>query len=362
MPALQLQARHVLKVDSRYTVGRKFNYDVLASNTVFPPDPTQFRSDLVWVEDVSATMRRQPGIAGPDGLYPTVQYRTKGQLQWDIALQCWRIINSDLEIADTDPVLQPRQKNLKNALFKGRIEREISAWTVLKNPAILTQNITLAAGTRFDDISSASSDPIAVMQYGAELIQRETGLIVTDILSPQPITRKLKQHEKIMSYAVNKLNLSKDREIDGEIIERLVGYDLVRPGAFKTYRMAFNNTPDGPSPTDSRNLMYPTGAMVVMVARAVPGGTEGDDYGFGLGKYLSILEQTFPDDPTVQIATGNEGFGVFELPNYDVVGGGTTTQLVSAWGPFVQNPLAAFAIYGAANPLDTASYGTSLQF
>jgi len=362
MATLQLQARHVLRPDTRYVVGRKFQYDVLASTTVFPPDPTEFRSDLVWVEDTSHTMRRQPGIAGPDGLYPTVHYRTAGQLRWDIALMCWRIINSNLEIADTDPVLQPRRRNLKNALFKGRIEREISAWTVLKNPAILTQNVALTAGMRFDDITSTSSDPIAVMQFGAELIKRQTGLKVTDILSPQPITRKLKQHEKIMSYAVNKLNLSKDREIDGEIIERLIGYDYVTPGSFKTYEMVFNDTPDGPSATDNRNLVYPTGPNVIMVARATPGGEDGDDYGFGLGKYLSILEQTFPDDPTVQIATGNNGFGVFELPNFDVVGGGTTTQLVSAWGPFVQNPLAAFGIFGAANALDVASYGTSLQF
>ena len=362
MPALQLQARHVLKPDTRYVVGRRFQYDVMASTTLFPADPTEFRSDLVWVEDTSYTMRRQPGIAGPDGLYPTVHYRTAGQLRWDIALMCWRIINSDLENADTDAVLQPRQRNLKNALFKARIEREISAWTVLKNAGILTQNITLGAGARFDDITSTSSDPIAVMQYGCEKVFRQTGNKVTDGLIPQPIMRKLKQHEKIMSYAVNKLNLSKDREIDGEIIERLIGYDYIVPGALKTYTMVFNNTPDGPSATDQRNLVYPTGPNVILAARATPGGVDGDDYGFGLGKYLSILEQTFPDDPTVQIATGNDGFGVFEFPNYEIVGGGTTTQLVSAWGALVQNPLAAFAIYGAANSADTASYDTSLQF
>lgn len=363
MAALQIQARHILRVDTRYVVARRFKYTQnLASVDLFPGDPSQFRSDLVWVEDNSYTMRRQPGIAGPDGLFPTVQYRTAGQLQWDIPLRCWRIINGNLEIADTDPVLTPRQRNLRVALFKSRIEREISAWTVLKNPAILTQNVTLSAGARFDDITSSSSDPIAVMQYGAEKIFRETSLKVTDIFCPQPISRKLKQHEKIMSYAVNKLNLSKDREIDGEIIERLIGYDYVVPGAFKTYTMVFNNTPDSPYATEQENLVYPTGPNVIMVARATPGGTDGDDFGFGLGKYLSILEQVFPGDPTVQIATGNQGYGVLEFPNYDVAGGGTTTQLIDAWAPFVQQAKAAFGIYGAVNAADTASYDKSLQF
>lgn len=362
MPTLQLQARHVLRVDTRYVVARKFNYQNLASVDLFRPDPSPFPSDLVWVEDTSYTMRRQPGIAGPDGLYPEVHYRTAGQLQWDIPLWCWRMINANLEIATTDPVLTPRQRQLKNALYKARIEREISAWNVLKNPAVLTQNITLGGGSRFDDITSTSSDPIAVFQLGAEEINRNTGMKVDDIKIPQPIMRKLKQHEKIMSYAVNKLNLAKDREIDGEIIERLIGYDYVTPGAIKTYNLVFNNTPDSPYTTDQRQLVYPTGPNVIMAATAKPGGTDGDDYGFGLGKYLSILENTFPDDPTVQIVTGNEGFGVYELPNYDVAGGGTTTQLVSAWVPFVQNPLAAFGIYGAANSADAASYQGSLSF
>ena len=363
MPALQIQARHVLKVDTRLVVARRFRFtENLASVDLFPADPSQFRSDLVWVEDNSYTMRRQPGISGPDGLYPAIQYRTSGQLSWDIPLRCWRIINGNLEIADTDPVLTPRQRNLKVALFKSRIEREISAWTVLKNPAILTQNVTLSAGTRFDDITSTSSDPIAVMQYGAEKIFRETGLKVTDIYCPQPITRKLRQHEKIMSYAVSKLNLAKDRPIDGAVIENLIGYDYVEQGAFKSYTMVYNTTPDSPYATDQENLAYPTGPNVIMVARATPGGVDGDDYGFGLGKFLSILEQVFPNDPTVQIATGNNGYGVLDFPNYDIVGGGTTTQLIDAWAPFVQNAKAAFGIYGAANAADVASYDKSLQF
>lgn len=362
MTALQIQARHVLKVDTRYVVARRFKSDVLASTILFPADPSEFRSDLVWVEDTAYTMRRQPGIAGPDGLYPTVQFRTAGQLQWDIPLRMLRIINSDLENADTDPSLTPRKRNLKVALFKHRLEREISAWSVLKNPSVMTHSITLGPGTRFDDTSSASSDPIAVMQQGAEEIHRETGLKVTDIMVPQPIMRKLKQHEKVMSYSVNTLNLSKDRPIDAAIIEQLIGYDYVEPGAIKVESFTFNNTPDSPYATSQVEQAYCTGPNVIMAARATPGGTDGDDNGFGLGKYMALLDKAMPDDPTVQIATGNDGMGVLELPNYDVAGGGTTTQVLSLWAPFVQNPKAAYAIYGAANAADTASYGKSLQF
>ena len=362
MTALQIQARRVLKVDTRYVVARRFSSDILASNIFFPPDPSEFRSDQVWVEDTAYTMRRQPGIAGPDGMFPTVQFRTAGQLQWDIPLRMLRIINSDLENADTDPSLTPRKRNLKVALFKHRLERNIAAWAVLKNPSIMTQNITLGPGQRFDDLASAASDPIAVMRYGAEKVFRGTGLKITDIDIPTPIMRKLKSHEKVMSYSVNTLNLSKDRPIDAAIIEQLIGYDYIEPGAIKVESFTFNNTADSPYTTDQDDQTYCTGPNVIMAARAVPGGTEGDDNGFGLGKYMALLDKAMPDDPTVQIATGNDGMGVLEVPNYDVAGGGTTTQVISLWAPFVQNPKAAFAIYGAANAADTASYDKSLQF
>lgn len=360
--ALSLNARRVLRTDTRYAVGRRFRYDKLASLLLFPPDPSEYRSDLVWVKDVSHTMRRQPGVVGPDGLYPTVHYRTKGQLQWNIPLMAWRILDSDLEAADTDVALQPRLSNLTDAVFKARIEREISAWKVLKDPSVMTQNITLTAGSRFDDITSTSSDPIAVMQLGAELIFRKTGLKVTDIMIPQPIMRRLTQHEKIMSYAVAKMNLNAGRAIDGGLIEELIGFDYIEKGAIKVYDMVFNNTPDGPSLLDNEDYVYPSGPNVIMTARAVPGGADAVDYGFGLGKSWQFLDKSLPENKNIEIATGNDGFGVFVLPNYDLIGGGTTTQLVSAWGPFVQNAEAAYAIFGAADASDYDEYQGSLLF
>lgn len=360
MPSLQLSARHVLKVDTRYIVSREWRFDVAASVVAFPPDPSEFRSDQVWVEDVAAKQRRQPGVAGPDGLFPVVHYRTKGQLQWDIGLRVWRILNGNLEIADTDKVLNPRQRNLETALYKSRIEREILAWHVLNDASVLTQGTTLGAGERFDDISSTSSDPLAVLKYGAQIIRRRTGLKVTDILIPAPIMMKLSLHERLMAYAVNKLNLNAGREIDGPMLEKMIGDDVM-PGAIKVYDATFNNTNDNPSATESESLVYFSGPTVVMLARATPGGSNGSDYGFGLGKYLSILEKTLPDAENVQIATGNNGYGVYNFPNYDLAGGGETVQLVDAWGAFVQNAKAAYRISSAALSTRT-EYEGSLDF
>lgn len=361
MPSLQLQARHVLRTDTRYIVSRRWHFDNLASVLAFPADPSEFTSDLVWQEDVAYKQRRQPGVAGPDGAYPVVQYRTAGQLQWNIALRMWKILNGNLEIANTDQVLNPRMRNLEVALYKSKIEREILAWHVLNDAAVLTQGTTLGAGQRFDDISSVTSDPIAVLQQGAIQIKRQTGRKVTDALIPEPIMVKLTQHERIMNYLVSKLNLSKDRPIDGEILEALIGYNLIEKGAIKVTDATFNNTNDSPYSSTEQELVYFSGPTVVMFARAIPGGDAGIENGFGLGKYLSILKQAFPSDDTVQILSGNEGYGVYNFPNFELAGGGETVQFVDCWGAFVQNPLAAYRISGAADP-SLPEYDGSLSF
>jgi hypothetical protein len=63
----------------------------------------------------------------------------------------------------------------------------------------------------------------------------------------------------------------------------------------------------------------------------------------------------------VQIATGNQGYGVYNFPNYDLAGGGETVQVVDAWGAFVQNAKAAYRISTAANAART-EYDGSLSF
>ena len=361
MPRLDLSSRHVLKVDTRLIVSRRWDFENLASVLAFPGDPSEYTADSVWVEDVAAKQRRQPAVAGADGLFPFVDYRMKGTLDWHIPLRVWRVLNGNLEDQTSVKVINPRQRRLETAHYKSRIERELIAWHVLNDASTLTQGVTLGAGERFDDITSSSSDPLAVMIYGCRQIKRKTGKKVNLGLIPAPIVDKLRIHQTKQNYAVNLLNLSKDRMIELDLIEQMIGYDLIEKGALRSYDATFNNTEDSPYTTEQESLVYMSGPTVVLMATGTPGGENGMDYGFGLGKYLSILEGTMGNDPTVQIATGNQGYGVYNFPNYDLAGGGDTTQLVDAWAPFVQKAEAAYRISGAALSSRT-EYDGSLSF
>ena len=107
MPALQLQARHVLKpTPATSWVGASSTTSWRARP--FPADPTEFHSDLVGGRH-DYTMRRQPGIAGPDGsTHRAPPHGRAAALGYRAHVLADH--QPDLENADTDAVLQPRQR------------------------------------------------------------------------------------------------------------------------------------------------------------------------------------------------------------------------------------------------------------
>ena len=359
MPALNISARHVERADTRYVVDRPLTgqKETMVSTTAFPPDPSEFLADKVWVMDYAAKLRRQPGFAGADGNLPTVYMRTSGTMSWNIPVYAWLVRVGNIEAATTDAALQVRRNNLAWAHDKARIEREIRACLKLRGLANAT---ALGAGSRWDDITSTSSDPIANVQQACEAIKRRTGKKVDRWYLPEPAMRKLTQHEKIMAYAVNKLNLSKDRPIDEEILEALIGKHYMAPGSCRVYDFTFNDTQDSPRAAQAFVPKYPLGNRSVLMATATAGGVDGMDIGFGLAKYLDFLSGSIKDEAV--ITAGNEGIGVFEFPDHDVPGGGIKQQLVDAVEFWIQNQDAAWEITGIVDSTNTAEYQSSLTF
>lgn len=365
MPQLQIGARHIARVETKYIIGTAGEEQKMSCDAAFPADPNEFQNDLIWQEDVASKFRPQEGLLGTAaGLMPEVVYRTAGTLAFSIPIEAWKVRNPNIEDQTTDAVINPQMRRLETARIKARIRREISSVTVLRDNTVLTQGVTLGAGERFDDVNSPNSDPIAVFQLGAEQVMRNTyGKKVTDILMTPPVMRKLTQNLKVQSYAVGRLNLAKDRPIDGEILEALIGPDLVEKGSIKVVDFVFNNTPEAPRATSAFDNAYPLGPDVAMFAKAKPGGEGGLNYGFGLGKYLAIAENEFlAEGEPIQVVGGNEGIMVYEFPDYDIPGGGYQLQVLQAWKPLVINANAGFLIKNAVDATNTAQYQNSLLF
>lgn len=359
MPNLNTLAQHVESADTRYIIGRReWKYDVTLSGTLFPPDPSSFLSDKVWEEDVAALTRRQPQVSGPSQSPPTINYKMLSPRVWSIPIRLSNGKNDMMQDGNADPAINPRQLRLKTAYLKARMEREIQCAKLLQDSTIMTNNVTLSAGQRFDDINSASSNPIGVLRYVCRILKQWTQRKVDNIIIPEAGLLKMCEHSAIRDEAVNKLSLSSDKlTINNNIIERLIDDSLINPGAVKSYSVWFNNTPDGPATSEQIRETYPMGNIVVVSVNAVPGGVGGQDNGFGLMKYWDFLKNApkLKDVPEQLMVTGNEGFGVVNFPLYENMGG-DQFNLINAAIPFVQQERAGFVIYNAFNASDTATY------
>ena len=115
--------------------------------------------------------------------------------------------------------------------------------------------------------------------------------------------------------------------------------------------------------------LYATGPDVAMLAKSTPGGRDGADNGFGLLKYLAGIPGGGTSVPTSGInfdfpisGGGNDGIIVVDLPDFDVAGGGTKTQILDYSSYFVQKAEAGYLIQDALDATNTTDYGTSLSY
>lgn len=356
---LNTLAQHVDQADTRYIIGRRQWVDkVTLSGTLFPPDPSSNLSNLVWEEDVAALTRRQPSVSGPSQAPPIVNYKMQGTRRWSIPIRLLNGQNDLMQDGNADPAINPRQLRLKTAYYKARLEREIQCAKVLQDSTIMTNNITLSAGQRFDDIHSSSSSPIGVLRYVCRILKQWTQRPVDNIIIPEAGLIQMAEHDAIINEAVNKFRLDSDKlTINNNIIERLLDDSLCNPGAVKSYGLWFNNTPDGPAASEQLRMTYPMGNIVVVSCNAIPGGVGGEENGFALMKYWDFMKnaQALASVPDQEMVTGNEGFGVVNFPLYQNMGG-DQFNLINAAVPFVQQERAGFVIYNAFNAADTAVY------
>ena len=381
MPDISSLARYVSRVDQRYVIERQISGRNLASVEAFPADPSEFLKGQVYQIDEEHELRHQPGAYGPDGYWPVVGFRVAGKLSYSIRGKHWMVRTSNLDEQTSDPVLQIRRRNLAHAHKKVRINREVEAWNILRDGTTITQGVTLGAGSRFDDLSSTASDPIAVMRTGAQLIRKNTGLQVNYIGMNVYHMLKLGLHERVMNYAVSQLNLSKDRlvanPIDASILELLLGATpnrpedgLIAPGSIKITDFLYSPIGDAPRTNGTTpTRAYASGPDIVMLATATPGGKDGSDNGFGLLKYLSGIPGGGSSVPTTGInfdfpisGGGNDGIIVVDLPDFDVAGGGTKNQILDYSSYFVQKAEAGYLIQDALDATNTTDYGTSLSY
>lgn len=312
----------------------------------FPASPSDKLSNKIWVIDETHQLRLQNGVAGPNGLLPRVHYRTKDPLRYQIFPKGWEAPVGNIEEATTDEVLQHRRQQVAIARQRAITWREYQFVSTMRDTSVVTQNTTLLAGGRWDDIDSASSDPLKDAIVGRERIKRKSGLEPNLWVIPEELWNRLKVHKKLIYYAFNLKSVTSDRQLTTTILEDLVGLPA---GSIYITDAQFDKSSDGPSATAARRRFFGPDSFMGAIGK---GGQDGvSDNSFGYGYYLQMLDTAGErPDTAPMVVPGNEGLAVFSYPIYEIPAGGQVVQVVSAIAPHVQNANAAFLWKNAANP------------
>lgn len=347
--SLTLSAQHIDVPETNRVVQfpMKFNF---AGLQAFPPTPSDKLSNLTWVIDEDHQLRIVPGIAGPNGDLPSVQFRTRDPLRWQIPVYGWNAPVGYIDEQATDEQLQFRKQQIDFAYHKSILYSEWLACQFLRDatgtltPYPASHVITKAAGSRWDDLLSPNSDPIADLRLGAEYVEQDSGLPCNKVVMTRTHLRKLVSNQRVIGYAVSKLEWDENREITTDVLELLCG---LPKGSIQITNALYERSPDGPNPTRQRRYFMGPDVWMGAVGEGLREGISDNTWGYG--RYLALTEVAGGAEQFPRITTGNEGLIVVtypELPTKRPLGG-TVTQVVLARKNQVQNPSAGVIIKAA---------------
>lgn len=177
----------------------------------FKPDTSQFiRTAFFQRKDVSHLtdkirriakadmLRLYDAKSGPEGLAQRVQYRIDSSITFNATLYLLEAAIDDLDQMNADAALMhaQRQTMVANTLLDLALERV--AVDQLRDTSIMTSNVTVAAGDRWDNYGSPTSDPIIDLQNWAADLEMRTAKKVNRIAMSRQVWNVLRNHPNVI--------------------------------------------------------------------------------------------------------------------------------------------------------------------
>lgn len=157
-------------------VAYKPEEDGYLRNFFFPRKDVQHLTDNIRQITKGDILRLYDMDASGDSDVPEVQYRIGANLTYNCGIFGARARINPFDVANADAALQHEQRQTMQAMISMGIRMEYLACNqTLRSASVMTNNETLAAGERWDNFSSASSQPIEDLQAAMAQIRIKTG-------------------------------------------------------------------------------------------------------------------------------------------------------------------------------------------
>lgn len=168
-------------------------------NVFFPRKPVSHLTDKIRAISKGDILRLYDMDASGDSPIPEVQYRTATDITYNCNILAAKAPISPIDAKNADSALQHEMRQTKQALISvGQRMEYLAVNQTLRSTSILTQNETLAAAERWDNFSSASSDPIEDLQAAVDFVRTRAGKGRVVLAMHRFSWRTLKQHPNVL--------------------------------------------------------------------------------------------------------------------------------------------------------------------
>lgn len=169
-------AIHVAQPLVDLCIAYKPDEDDYIRNKFLPRKPVGHDTDKIWQVSTADTLRLYDLTADDFSDVPTVTYRTSGQATYTCQPFAAKAGLSPREMKNADAALRHEMRQTRQSLISLGIRMEYLAVNqTLRSTSVLTNYETLSSGERWDNFTSASSQPIEDLQGAIELIRSRIG-------------------------------------------------------------------------------------------------------------------------------------------------------------------------------------------
>jgi hypothetical protein len=321
-------------------------------NTLLPQKPVRHRSDLIRQISKANLLRRQDLRVGKGGRVTEVQFKLDPNLSYNAVDYAASAILRETERMNADDILQYDQEMMYTALIYMHTNLEVlTIKETLRDPTILTNNVTLTAPHFWDNYLSPVSDPLNDIRTGVNQVRTKTGYYPNCIVMHELVWDKIQRHPRLL--ARGPVHPYGSGIVTKQAFELMLG---VEPGTLKVTAQQYNVALED-QPGDFRSM---TGPDVIIAYTTAPsirtyglGSSfmfQGDGVRRGEGGDLNPLPEL------------GAPFVVYQFPNYQAdPRGAQSLNLIGALDQRVLNAEAGYLIKSCVDATNTAVYGNFLN-
>jgi len=166
---------HVAQALTDLAVAYTPSSDGFLRDKFFPRKDVAHLTDKIRQIDKSNSLLLHDLKVGNDGRVPEVQYRITTDLTYSCQAYGAEVVVGDMDTGNADAALEHEQRQMQHGLMTMTTALEKVAVAALRDTGTLTNNQTQTAAQRWDNFTSASSDPIGDLLAARTLVAARTG-------------------------------------------------------------------------------------------------------------------------------------------------------------------------------------------